>query len=554
MKTTQPETRLPFHALPILILGLVTVIYTWPLLSRLTVAVPGRFELTDTTETVWSIGWMHAALSQGGDIWHTDRLFYPFGADLRFNVFGSLQGLMAFPFVALLGVVGASNLVIILTMFLNGVFAYLLVWKHTDHETAALLASTCHILSLVVVWHFSAGRNALPAVWVVSASLLFLRSLLKSPSAWNGFLFGSSLILALFTDLQVALFACMWALLYAVAYFSGDGIKLLRPLIVPFLIAITMFTVASAVVLSPAISLMNQVGFPVPTLDNVAFYAFPISDFVSPARIPFIYGFDFLLFAILAVVLFRWRGVYRFWLVGSLIFLLLSLGPYLKPTQLPLPYALASLWPPLLNFRAVYRFAIPATLGLTLVTGYALASLLPRTPIKGVAFLACMVFICLRLAYTIHVQPFETQVYPEYAFYSDIARDTEDYVILEIPFGIRSGFDQIGQGGERLQYYQAIHGKKILNGSLARLPSSLFDFYRTHPLLLFFSGDPSVDRSRLGEDFLDVLTWTKARYILVHGSLLTFEQAFEIESFLAGQERVTRIGVEDDLVIYRVTP
>lgn len=554
MKTATYRTRLPVHALPILVLGLVTVFYTWPLLSRLTVAIPGRFELTDTTETVWSIGWMHAALSRGGDIWQTDRLFYPHGADLRFNVFGPLQGLMAFPFVALLGVVGASNLVIILTMFLNGVFAYLLVWKHTEHATAALLASTCHVLSLVVVWHFSAGRNALPAVWVVSVSLLFLRLLLKRPSAWNGFLFGSSLLLALFTDLHVAVFACMWTLIYAAAHFSTGGIKLLRPLIVPFIVAITMFTVASAVVLSPVISMMNQGIFPAPSLDDAAFYAFPISDFVSPAQIPFIYGFDFLFFAILALVLFRWRGAYRFWLAGSLIFLVLSLGPYLKPTQLPLPYALASLWPPLLNFRAAYRFAIPATLGLTLVTGYVLAYLLPRTPIKGVAFLVCMVFISLRLVYTIHVQPFETQIYPDYAFYHDIARDTEDYVILEIPFGIRSGFDQIGQGGERLQYYQAIHGKRILNGSLARLPSSLFDFYRTHPLLLFFSGDPSIDRSKLGEDFLDVLTWTKARYILVHGSLLTFEQAAEIESFMAGQERVTRIGVEDDLVIYRVTP
>lgn len=555
MKYLILKYSIPAHIVPILIILLVTVSYTWPLLSRLTVAIPGRFELTDTTETIWSIGWVYQALSRGENVWYTDRLFVPYGADLRFNVFGLLQGLLAFPLVPLLGGVGASNFVIIITMFLNGISAYFLVSDHIKHTFASLLASVCHMLSLAVVWHFSAGRNALPALWIVSISLLCLKILLDNPSIWKGLLLGCSLIAALLTDLHVTIFTCMWGSFYVVAYYWKNGFrKSFFKLFTSFLIAISMFVSAFCFVLIPSLPSLSGDGFPVPSLDDTASYAFSIKDFVDPQQIPFIYGFDFLLSTVLAVFLFRWQGDYRFWLFGSLIFLVLSLGPYLKPTHIPLPYSLVSVWTPLRNFRTPYRFVIPATIGLTLVMGYVLASLLTKVPARGVAILVGGVIIALQLWYTIRVQPFETQVYPSYAFYQQISNESGDFAVIEVPFGVRSGLDQIGQGGERVQYYQHIHGKRILNGSLARLPTTLFSFYRSHPSLIFFSGDMSVDRSRLSDDFSNVLGWAEARYVLVHRSLMPVEHSQQIESFLDQQPQLQRIGLENDLVIYRVIP
>jgi len=555
MKFSFTNIRIFTHTLPIVVILIATVIYTWPLLSQLTVAIPGKFELTDTTETVWSIGWVYQALSRGKSVWNIDRLFVPYGADLRFNVFGLLQGLMAFPFVTSLGVVGASNLVIIVTMFLNGIFAYFLVWKHTDHLTAALFASICHVLSLAVLWHFSAGRNALPVLWIVSVSLLCLKTLLDNPSIWKGFLLGCSLLAAFFTDLQVTVFTCMWVLFYVAAYFWGNVfVKPLRSLFAPLLTASLMFVLVFCFVLLPVIPVLSHGDFPSPSLDNTAYYAFSLKDFISPQQIPFIYGFDFLLATIFAVFLFGRQGPYRFWLLGALIFLTLSLGPYLKPTSIPLPYALASVWPPLLNFRTTYRFVLPATLGLTLVMGHVLASLLPKSPVHGIVLILYAAFILLRIWYTIQVQPFETQIYPDYNFYEEVTRDSEDYAIIEIPFGVRSGLDQIGQGGERLQYYQPIHGKRILNGSLARLPVSLFTFYRSHPVLMFFSGEMSIDRSTLSNDFSEVVGWAKPRYLLVHRSLISVEQSEEIVLFLDNQPQLQRIGLENDLIIYKVIP
>jgi hypothetical protein len=114
--------------------------------------------------------------------------------------------------------------------------------------------------------------------------------------------------------------------------------------------------------------------------------------------------------------------------------------------------------------------------------------------------------------------------------------------------------NQIGKGGERLQYYQSIHGRRILNGSLARLPVSLFSFYQSHPVLTFFSGDMSIDQRELSNDFSEVLGWAEPRYVLVHRSLLTLEQSEQIELFLNAQPQLQRLGFEKDLVIYGVIP
>ena len=47
--------------------------------------------------------------------------------------------------------------------------------------------------------------------------------------------------------------------------------------------------------------------------------------------------------------------------------------------------------------------------------------------------------------------------------------------------GVRSGIERIGSGGEVLSYYQHIHGKPLVNGMIARVPSSVFEAYRASP-------------------------------------------------------------------------
>ena len=51
------------------------------------------------------------------------------------------------------------------------------------------------------------------------------------------------------------------------------------------------------------------------------------------------YGFDFLLAALVGLVVIGRRSAYWFWLGGSLALLLLALGPVLQPHTVQLPFA-----------------------------------------------------------------------------------------------------------------------------------------------------------------------------------------------------------------------
>lgn len=542
------------HVFSILIILTITIVYTFPLLVQITTAIPGKPDLPpDAAETVWSVGWVYQAISQGENVWHTDHLFAPYGADLRFNVLGFFQGLLAFPFVPLLGVVGSSNLILALTLFLNGICSYWLVYYHTRDSLSSLISSVCGMLSMTILWHFGVGRNGLTSVWVVWASLICLSSLLDSPSVLKSILLGIILTIALLTDLHVVVFTFLWNFFYLIFFFLKNGFASITSFrLYSVSAAFFIFAIAFVVIVLPAIPSLTQGEFPAPALDHISFYSIPIEQFILPYYIPYIYGFEFLLACIFAIVLFRWQGDYRFWLIASLIFLVLSLGPYLKPTRFPLPYTLVSIWEPLQNFRTPYRFVIPAVMGFAMVAGFVLRELFMRVKSQNILIIFCILFIPLRVYYSLVREPFPTQIYPEYKFYSQMAKDGEDYAILEVPFGIRSGLDQIGDGGERLQYYQPIHKKKLLYGSLARLPVSLFDFYRSHPSLLFLSGDLTIPTDLLSDDLKNILVLADVKYILVHRDLLSLEEVSAFDLFLNSQPYLKQTQIENDLLIYSV--
>ena len=63
---------------------------------------------------------MRRVIDQGAPLWHTDRVLMPFGADLRLHALAPLQGLLAYPLTRAMGPLGAYNLILILSLFLNG--------------------------------------------------------------------------------------------------------------------------------------------------------------------------------------------------------------------------------------------------------------------------------------------------------------------------------------------------------------------------------------------------------------------------------------------------
>jgi hypothetical protein len=552
----KPSGHASLHtALALTGLAAVTLVYTWPLLSRLTTAMPGGPSDLDVVTMVWNVDWMRRVIEQGAPLWYTDRVLIPFGADLRLHALAPLQGVVAYPLTKAIGTLGAYNLILILSLFLNAAAFWWLARRETRHSGAALAAAVCFMFCLPVVTQFRVGRPSFASMWIVCFALVALASLLDRPRAWTGLALGGCLLAAVFTDFQVMLFSVLWLTIYASYRLWQDRMAILT------WAHLRQFGVAALVVLGPfaaifypALAGAARAGYPTPTAENALAFSFRIQHYLIPGGVRAAGGYELFASAVIAVLVFRGRGRSRIWLAGALVFLVLTLGPYDPPTGIPLPFAaLTAAWPPLAQFRTPGRFTTPASLGLAMVAAHLFSAWLSR--VRSAALVALMVGVVLvaRLVGALAVDPYQVQIYPTYAAYEAIAREPGDFAVLEVPFGVRSGLEQVGTaGGERLLYYQLVHGKRVPNAMIARLPSPLFAAYRAHPALVFLSGTSGQSAAReLEADLATFLREIGARYVLVHRARLAPDHRSSVEAFLDAHPNLDRRQVEDDLVVYR---
>jgi hypothetical protein len=521
------------HAGALLVLTAVAVIYAWPLLARLTTAMPGGPSDLDVATMVWNVGWVHHALTRSEPLLRSDDVLVPFGADLRLHTYGLLQGMLAAPLVALVGVPGAFNLMLVGTLWLNGVALYVLGKTESGSALAALVGAVCFMLAAPILDQLRVGRPTFASLWITIAALLVMRRLLRGPRWWLAVALGALLLAALFTDFQIVLFTGLWLAAYGIARVR---LRHLGALGAAGLIAAVPF----GLVFYPALS-ADQ--YPRPSLSDMQEYSFRTWDFLDPTVLPHAVGIELAVAAVAAIALRR----NLVWLVGGLAFVVLSLGPFLQPTQIPLPFAGLSVWPPLAQFRTPYRLAMPAVLGLAVVLCCVLASLVARWP-ASIRIVAVGALVAVRLGLALVQDPLQTQTYPTYAVYQQLAAAPGRFTIVEVPFGVRSGLERIGDGGEVLEFYQHVHGQALLNAMVARLPRGVFETYRGHASLRFLAGE---DVAPSADDFREVLTWTNAGYVLVHRDLLRSDQAERIVAFLDAQPAVQRVATEGELDVYR---
>lgn len=551
--------RLRGVILPSLVIAVVTIIYGWNLVTHLTTAIPGQEQDHDVATMVWNVYWVQHSLNTGGDLLRSDAVLLPFGADLRLHTYGLTQGFMAYPFTRLLGVTAGFNIMWLLSLFLNGAVLYILIAGEIDNPLAALVAAVWTMLSTPLLFQLDVGRPAFASLWIVAGALIFLRRLCDKPDTFHAFMLGFLLILALFSDFQILLFTAVWLLFYGLYRLLRDKKAVLtRQHRLAFGTAGIIVLIPFMFIFYPALTRTD--GFVRPSLRDMVVYSFRFWDYVTPSTLTLVYGYELLVTAILALVVFRGRGQYRFWLLGSLVLLILALGPFLqlppnRQTDIPLPFAILSLWSPVANFRTPYRLTIPALIGFGVAAALVYAWLINQIQLKRQMVAALSILaIGLRLLFALHNNPLRVQMYPDHAFYRQLANEPGDFSLIEVPFGVRSGLHRIGDGGEILQYYQQFHHKPILNGMIARLPFNMFEHYRSHPSLALLSGEaPNTSSTALDDDFADVLAWSNARYVLLHRTLLDEPQRMYIEAFLNQHPLLEILSTDaSGLVVYRV--
>ena len=530
------------------VLLLAALAWAMPLVVAPATHLPGTPADHDVATMIWNVWWVQQAIETPAALFHTGAILLPFGADLRLHTFGALPAALVWPVTHAAGALAAFNLMLVGTIAANGWFAYALFRTLGAGRSAALPAAAALMLSGPVLEQMRVGRPIFASTWIICAALLAARRLLARPGPGATLALGGSLVAALFTDLQMLLYTALW--LVWLAAWTGARERTVGPRrLAAAAAAVIIVAVPFLTIFYPAFAGGSAAA---PSADEAVRYSFRWWDYLTPAVMPgAVGGYELAIAGAAGAWLARRDARLRFWVLGAVLFLVLALGPTLKFTGLPLPFAWLAWWPPLEQFRTPYRMAVPAAIGLAAVMALVLDRALPRlSPRIAVAIVAAL--LVLRVAQAGLQHPLRTQRYPVHDAYARLAAEPGG-AILEVPFGVRSGVDRIGEGGEVLQYYQTLHRRPIVNAMIARLPAEVFADYRRHPALRALAGEraEATDEAIAG-DLTGILDRIDARHVVVHRARLGPAHAAAVDRLLDGHPRLVRDGDDGALAVYRV--
>jgi hypothetical protein len=255
----------------------------------------------------------------------------------------------------------------------------------------------------------------------------------------------------------------------------------------------------------------------------------------------------------LAVWLGRFRPS-RVWIVMTLSFALLALGPFVHiaglNTYVPGPWAVLRYVPLIGAARTPARFAILMMLGLSVLFGLALRHVTTRWPSRRP-----MVLAAVGLALLFELAPTPRALYSAQIpdVYRIVAEDPRQVRILELPFGIRDGESSLGNFSASYQFYQTFHQKRLMGGYLSRVSTNEVKRARRHVTLrallqlseggtipadlfeIFKARGPSfARRSRLG-------------YVVMH----TSRTPPQLRRFATEVFRLEKIAEGDDIELFR---
>ncbi|MEJ2210260.1 MAG: interleukin-like EMT inducer domain-containing protein [Anaerolineae bacterium] len=636
---------------------LLALILTWPLLAHLGSHVPG--DGADDPPLTWNLWWLrYALLNLGSNPFDCDYLFYPLGINLAFYTLTVLNGLLSLGLQATIGLVPASNLLLLSSFILSAFGAFLLAYhllsrpvvrksiietepplhvsvaaqsppasesgiassskdgaptKKPSLRGASAVAerrsnprlinvSDRHVLWLAsfaagLVYAFASAKMSYAALgqWNIASSqwipfyVLYLFKSGEQPRRWRYPLLAALFLLfQAYAELTYASFLVLFTLLWA-------GWRAWRALrqrqmghLPPLALRLSVLALLFVAGLAPVLAMMlpdlaaegdifvqgggfadvfsaDLLGFLVPNRLHPLFGSLVESfQFHHGVGQHLYLGYGLLALAAVGVVAGRRRPAVRFWLLSAAVFWLLTLGPTLQvnghDTGLPLPFALVARLPFFKGNRYPSRYSVLLFLSLGLLVAYGVQAMgrrlrLPRgrAATAGYGLLLAVVLLFGHLSAPL---PLSDMRVPQ--VYQAIAGEMPgDWTLLDIPVAWRNGFRVTGTQHPIImfeQYYQSVHGKRLLAGNTSRNPPLKFQYFTRAPVintLIALETDHRVDAAIVARDrelAADVLRFFDVQAIVVHPAQAGPGVAPYVEHTLP----VQRFYQDDDVVGYRV--
>ena len=204
--------------------ALLAVVLTWPLVTVLGTHVPGKAP-DDNVNFLWNLWWMREAMAAGISPLHSDWLFAPFGVDLVLHTHSALNALAGATVLGRLTIVEAQNVLLIASIALNGVCAFLLGRRLTGRAAPAIVAGVYFAAAPYFAGHLL-GHFNLVGAWCLPLFALALLAALERPGAGRAILAGLVLGLSAYTDYYYTVYLAAFLVVVAVWRWVGVRVRM----------------------------------------------------------------------------------------------------------------------------------------------------------------------------------------------------------------------------------------------------------------------------------------------------------------------------------------
>ncbi|MCP4356533.1 MAG: hypothetical protein GY796_00750 [Chloroflexi bacterium] len=521
----------------------LSIFMTWPVAAQLGSAYAGG--RGDLWVHQWTFWWIKEALRNGQNPFFTPMLYAPEGISLLSHNIAWLNIAFWLPLQAVVGSVVAYNIMFITIFALNGFGMYLFSREHLRHMGTAVIAGTIFGFWPYTMSHYDHPNMIL--LFGLPLTLLYLRRTLVHHRWRDTLLAGLFLALLGIGRWQLLLMSIPLITAYVVFLFVAQPSVRCKQTVS---LLIGVGSIAALLMLPPALPLIQSqlqentrnLAIEEPNngrTDLLAYFIPPaiyndlFSETVLAAHplfgqayeliaanvhyLPFI-GFTVMLLALIGV-LGQWRAS-RFWLLITLLYILLALGSQLvingRSYLSWLPYKMIE--PTLIGafIRRPHRFNVILGLPLGMLAGWGAATLWQKIPSRwqsvrmgGMTAVLLLIFLLFTENRIFGRRDMTPYFVP--AWYQELALDEEQYGLLDLPTNDRA-FDK------SYMSYQTTHGKPLAIGHVSRLPITARNFLTDIPFLAtFLAHEIDMDNSIPDvSNQLRQLADGNIRYLVVH--------------------------------------
>lgn len=494
------------HLGVIILIGLLSVAYTWPVFHHPTQTIPGA--AGDNVLFYWDLWRAQQSIALGKDPFYTDCIFYPQGQSLVFHTNSVLHAVLTFPLRSWLTVAGMYNLWVFGSFVVGGWGAFLLGRWLLNNTWSALLVAFVFSFSPFRISHLGNHMMLFSMHWMPFYVLYLLK--IRDGAWWHGAVAGVFLALTAWTDLHQTIHLLVFTLLatawwLAAAKIQGVGVAWRRVIAGMGVLAGSTATLSAPLVVPCAVEMLRRsesdAGKMPDSMDIRMRSARPMHFLLPPARHP-VWGWlgqentelqltvGIGVFALCGVAWRTWRtgdSIVPFWLAASIGIMVLAMGPILmlnsKYTMrisgteynLPMPHALLDMIPGVNMARAPARFMGIGTLAIAVLAGCGMSGLLRTGKWKWAAAAATVVAI-----------EFAGKPLPVLWIWtppglSELAAG--EGAVIDLPFGVGSALRQSGHMDFYSILYQTAHGRPRIGGMVSRCSDEYRQMLLAEPVL-----------------------------------------------------------------------